>query len=77
MVRETNRSATAVRQIGKVLVSGAAHAAESENLQRRCRFSFLVSYSHPQCHVSVIYDRAVRLDAPRSGVSITSMRRAG
>lgn len=25
-----------------------------------CRFSFPMSYSHPRCHVNVLYDRAVR-----------------
>ena len=39
-----------------------------------CRFSFLMSYSHPQCHVDVIYDSAVRFEAPCSGVSIGSVR---
>ena len=38
---------------------------EFGNLQG-CRFSFLMSYSHPRCHMDVIYDRAVRFATARS-----------
>jgi hypothetical protein len=46
-------------------------------LSTTCGFSFLMSYSHPQCHVDVIYDRTVRFAAARSGVSVASAWSAG
>jgi hypothetical protein len=37
--------------------------------QPRCRFSRLMSYSHRSCHMSFIFDSAVRFDGPDRGVS--------